>query len=307
MLTSSLFSTFLAVGTLFACAQGKRDSQREDSLAPGETKGFDHPPWLSSCKSIYLDVGSNLGVQIRKFFEPDKYPDAPVLPLFESTFGNGQVRTEANSSNCCLGIEPNPIHWKHLKSIELNYTKKGWHVHFYPYAAWKTEGTMSFAGHKEDVGHASWGAHLDYNTRVATSSDTQVRTVDLAAFIKSLPDHSVKLMKLDIEGAEYETVSHMISEKVLCQTTVEKTFMEVHSWGEITTWRDNRTYEAMQRHVNGTACNDNSSPTTLVLMDDETYTLDDGQRLLPATNEPSRDHSTYFVFSWWDAVSRLIT
>ena len=45
------------------------------------------PNILDNCYHVYLDVGTNLGIQIRKLFEPEKYPEAKVLPFFESTFG----------------------------------------------------------------------------------------------------------------------------------------------------------------------------------------------------------------------------
>jgi len=39
------------------------------------------------CKHIYLDTGSNLGVQIRKIYEPLKYWSATVEPHFAKYFG----------------------------------------------------------------------------------------------------------------------------------------------------------------------------------------------------------------------------
>ena len=40
------------------------------------------------CGHVYLDIGSNRGVQVRKLFEPQRYPGAPVLQLFEQLFGD---------------------------------------------------------------------------------------------------------------------------------------------------------------------------------------------------------------------------
>ena len=41
----------------------------------------------SGCDSVYLDVGTNIGVQLRKLYEPHKYPGAPVLRIFDEVFG----------------------------------------------------------------------------------------------------------------------------------------------------------------------------------------------------------------------------
>lgn len=35
-------------------------------------------PDLNGCRHVYIDVGSNMGVQIRKLFEPERYPKAEV-------------------------------------------------------------------------------------------------------------------------------------------------------------------------------------------------------------------------------------
>ena len=33
---------------------------------------------LRTCSKLYLDVGSNIGVQVRKLYEPHKYPMTPA-------------------------------------------------------------------------------------------------------------------------------------------------------------------------------------------------------------------------------------
>ena len=37
------------------------------------TKPDKVPSWLENCTNIYMDLGSNIGVQVKKFFEPEKY------------------------------------------------------------------------------------------------------------------------------------------------------------------------------------------------------------------------------------------
>ena len=44
------------------------------------------------CQFVYLDLGSNKGVQIRKLFEPELYPGAAILPLFDKFFGGRNQR-----------------------------------------------------------------------------------------------------------------------------------------------------------------------------------------------------------------------
>jgi len=42
---------------------------------------------LDGCYHVYLDVGSNIGVQIRKLFEPEKYPKGGIHSIFDKYFG----------------------------------------------------------------------------------------------------------------------------------------------------------------------------------------------------------------------------
>jgi hypothetical protein len=38
---------------------------------------------VDGCRYISFDVGSNIGVQVRKLFQPELYPGAKILPHFE--------------------------------------------------------------------------------------------------------------------------------------------------------------------------------------------------------------------------------
>ena len=42
---------------------------------------------LDGCYHVYLDMGTNLGVQIRKLYQPHLFPNATVLPVFDKYFG----------------------------------------------------------------------------------------------------------------------------------------------------------------------------------------------------------------------------
>ena len=50
------------------------------------------PQLADGCGHVYLDVGSNIGVQVRKLFEPEKYPGAPILPHYDQLFGKPDYR-----------------------------------------------------------------------------------------------------------------------------------------------------------------------------------------------------------------------
>lgn len=124
-------------------------------------RGFQHPSWLSQCKSVYLDVGSNIGVQVMKLFEPEWFPGADILGLFEEKFGHPKDRREKGerSGICALGFEPNPIHRAQLDKVQRDYQKKGWYVHFYPFAVGGTDSIVNFTV-TESSRYEDWGARV---------------------------------------------------------------------------------------------------------------------------------------------------
>jgi len=232
---------------------------------------YGHPAWLSECENIYLDFGTNIGVQIRKLFEPHKYPKALVTQVFDSVFGEVKHRPK---TTCALGMEPNPDQHERLQSLETGYNQRGFRVHIYPFAAWKEEGTLDFQTWTAD-GHESWGSRISSASFVElpTWRVTKVRTVDLAAFIKTLPQGKTRLMKLDIEGAEYETLANAIPKDILCKDTIPKLYIESHRFGSIATWKGARNFKAVAQRIKNHNCK-NSSPTELLALDDETYLHD---------------------------------
>ena len=68
---------------------------------------------MDGCYHVYLDVGSNIGIQVRKLFEPHLYPKAKVHKIFDHFFGQAEFREI--SDICVVGFEPNPNHTTYLK------------------------------------------------------------------------------------------------------------------------------------------------------------------------------------------------
>ena len=112
------------------------------------------PDWLPQCRKIYLDVGSNIGVMARKFFEPEKYPNSSVIELFDKLFGNSTSRKGKDSDLCVIGFEPNTKHHRRLDRIMHVYRKFKWKVHFIKAAVGVDNNNVTFYSHeyiKEDL------------------------------------------------------------------------------------------------------------------------------------------------------------
>ena len=90
------------------------DSPKEDERKPNP---------LDGCLHVFLDLGSNRGLQIRKLYEPHLFPLAPILPLYERYFGVPEERKLQEI--CSVAFEPNPKHAQHLLDLAASYKTCG--------------------------------------------------------------------------------------------------------------------------------------------------------------------------------------
>ena len=247
--------------------------------------------WFDGCESVYLDGGSNMGVQIRKIFEPELYPGDPVLPIYDQLFGQNR---SIDSAMCVVGFEPNPHHKAKLRQLEAAYNAKGWRVKIFTETAIALQdGTAEFYFDTlASPDHHEWGAsmlpwqpNMKQSKEAGTdgqSGKTTVRTIDLAKYVlehvasRQLPagtsmDRGTEgvLLKIDIEGSEHELIPHMIITGALCK--IGAMFYEEHKWGHVSVANNKDTaftafFEGFARDYDSKSC-----PTTFLLVDNETY------------------------------------
>lgn len=174
------------------------------------------------CKYIYLDLGSNRGIQVRKVYEPHLYPNAFAVKLFDRYFGLKRDQV------CSYGFEPNPIHRKELQALEKAYVNHFWRVKFYHVAVSNASGTLAF---KRDVSlgtqMAEWGARvisspdepLPKHLFVDSDPIIRVEALDFAEwFVKEidLSLNPVIVAKSDMEFHDNVVWSHMIKKGLIC-------------------------------------------------------------------------------------------
>lgn len=258
---------------------------------------------LDNCWHVYVDVGSNIGVQTRKLFEPSKYWTRDENSSLQEThriftryFGEQATRR----AHCCaVGFEPNPHHHQRLKLIEETYTSLGWRTNFLPLAASVRSGTSIFHYDTSKTGrsHHEWGASLvatDYNQKSGLNSNgdkshqaghfgrrTKVGVVDLAQWLGSqvlarrLPTLPSKpslgtpslVMKVDVEGAELDVLPRLVHTRVLCHFA--HVMVEFHPGAYPTHVNPMQFIQVFLANASA-AC-----PETVVsTLDDETYNKD---------------------------------
>ena len=213
------------------------------------------------CTSAYLDVGTNIAVQIRKLYEPHLYTkpeywgnrinnitqlrNATMLPRFESTYG-----PTPRCRVCAFGFEPNPNHHERLGRVQAHLRALGYGVKVFHAAAAETDGVVHFRVTNKKhmkMENEDWGAKRldkiedieysshDYKTIAARSVDVSriFSTIDDALTKKAkalgMEKHGPITMKLDIESGEFGVLPHLLRTGVLCRV-VDEAYIEWHEW-----------------------------------------------------------------------------
>lgn len=198
------------------------------------------------CTRIFIDLGSNLGVQVRKFFEPELFNRniSKVLRIFDEFFGSERKNQR---DNCVFAFEPNPKHTSRLLEMESAYQSMGYRFVFFPIAVSTENASVTLlrpANNQIDAGATLIKNDIDLKDKklqhVTRKSGTTVRTVtvDFVQFLKhhvlerqllpgTTPDESRVLIKMDIEGEEYNLLPALISSGLLCQA-VDQLLIEWH-------------------------------------------------------------------------------
>ena len=192
--------------------------------------------FLDGCHHVYLDVGSNIGVQIRKLFEPERYPGAPIHSIFNQNFGTINERKSSHSGHesflCAIGFEPNPRHAEYLKQIQKSYDECGWKVKFMTNSGVSDHNGIGAFYSDEAFNLNEWGGGIlppiIINNVKNNSNDDQglnfrnISVIRLSDFLinmvgkRKIPESFFNnspprvVMKMDIEGSEVDVIPDLI-------------------------------------------------------------------------------------------------
>lgn len=237
------------------------------------------PALFKGCSKIFLDVGSNRGTHVRKLFEPDKYPGCPYSSKFDEGFGVDRNRPSSETGICAFGFEANPRWTSRLQQIEETYKDNGWRAKWFaPSAVGNTTKDIEFwLNDKPGSGDSDWGFSEvklhDYSTSV------KVHQFDLSEFMDTLNKYAspgYRLMKMDIESAEFNTLPKFLDRNLFCKDVLNKLTIEWHvQWlpPEKQEWGKNM----MDKINSPTKCGTRPS-TDVEAFDDESF-LNDGMPL----------------------------
>jgi len=197
------------------------------------------------CRYVYLDVGANIGVHNRFLFESAKYPIKDgVAVLFDKLFPQNRNRSDV----CAFAFEPNPALQPRLHSLEQAYAELGWRLTILPFAAWLADTDLKFYDqdyHQFGVDGRAPDISADRGSSAVRHNDAVgyhlVKAIDLSAWVAEhvhkrtvpppkYPDDPppAVLMKMDIEGSEFEVLPKMLYTGALCNITAG--FVEWHGY-----------------------------------------------------------------------------
>lgn len=175
---------------------------------------------MAPCEHVYIDVGTNIGTQVHKLYNPASCP-SPVQALF-AAFPRNRLKV------CTVAVEPNPRHRMHLEKVRQAYEDQGAHVRvFHALAGTKSGRNTSFFLNQEYLGGKS---HDDWTGSEFQRHDGQVAhsvpSIDLAEMITTHTQGArTVIMKLDVEGSETSLLPHI--QKLLCY--MKHVYVELHN------------------------------------------------------------------------------
>ncbi|KAH3898131.1 hypothetical protein DPMN_022350 [Dreissena polymorpha] len=207
----------------FKSSSKRTETDTNQSYYSDRRNDFDHDNSTKKCRFVFLDLGSNKGVKVRKVYEPWLYPKASFLKYFDEYFGPVS-RTYRRQDVCSFGFEANPRHMTRLKQIEKSYINKGLSVSFENYAVSNRTGD-TVTVYSETNFDLDWGAEIldTFINNKKNMTKYDVPTIDLAEFIRTsiqpLRPEKV-LMKMDKEGSEFIVLPHLNENGLLCYNII---------------------------------------------------------------------------------------
>eukprot|EP00798_Chlamydomonas_sp_ICE-L_P003238 gene3237-13260_t len=193
----TLLATSLLVGLMFLAPSMGTASQLQH--------GRVHHKLADGCRHVYVDMGTNVGHQIRKLYQPELYRQPSATDaLFTRYFGKNRPGV------CVFGFEPNPTHAPRLKRLETAMNSEGWRVKIFTGVAVgiKEENVTFIKDHRWPI---DLSARIVKPEAVRHEESIIMTTMDIAAFFhkeiigRYIPDNDglslppAIIMKSDIE------------------------------------------------------------------------------------------------------------
>lgn len=250
---------------------------------------------LDGCLHVYLDLGTNRGVQVRKLYEPSLFPLAPIHATFNKYFGEAEYRDPTDI--CTVGFEPNPAHEQHLKEMEEAYATCGIKAIMMTRAGVGAKNKVSRfvpinTAWGTDLGHDVMGRFMDDDGNIGLKTEENnidvqdaiedIHVVRFSEFvletvatrklpIKAQVIHPKVVVKMDIEGMELEVIPDMYMTGAF--RYIDNLHGEWHGYESEVNWEVIQKLEAAAGLLAELSITQNLHHTfEVTALEDETYT-----------------------------------
>ena len=140
-------------------------------------------------------------------------------------------------------------------------------------AAGDHEGVLSFHTTAEDAVNSDWG-FSEFESKAAEQGKSKdiVKQVkvgvfsDLIAKINASSPSGIRLIKMDIEGSEYDVIPNLLKKRMLCQDTIKHLTIEWHRAKPEMGFTDEE--KKMFTHIENLAHNHTCEASKLTLLDE---------------------------------------
>lgn len=179
----------------------------------------DQPSSQPRCRHVYVDLGTNVGIQIRKLYEPHLYPKAAAVAIFDKYFGPVEQR---RTDVCTFGFEPNPRHTSRLQALERAYRQRHWDVTIFTGTAVGTKDGVVYFQSDHDEANNEWGSRVVETQQ--TPDDIPLPLVGLTDFFAGKvrwndEEEHVIVVKVDVEGMDYGVLAALLTHGELCRVS----------------------------------------------------------------------------------------
>jgi FkbM family methyltransferase len=153
-------------------------------------------------RKIFIDAGAHAGESVSFYLDRQPKLKGSIVYFFE----------------------PNPQYAQRLKEMENNRDYK---VIYKPEAVWTKNEELSFFIAKDQWGDAGSTLLPEKKEVLDRERPLKVRAIDFAEFLKTnVTANDYVIVKLDIEGAEYKVIEHLIETNTICM--INEIWVEWH-------------------------------------------------------------------------------
>lgn len=177
--------------------------------------------WFQQCAHLLLDLGANRGDTILRWLTEENYSGRAKSSSIDKVYSS-----ECRKKFCILSFEPNGIFDHGLHAIERKMLAKGFKVKVKSRTAVSDRFSESLI-YIDNISTHSYGTSLISEKKVnfggelhPLGKEQTVKLVDLRSILSRVPKSTELVVKMDIEGGEYDVLRSIIPSGLACSINV---------------------------------------------------------------------------------------